>query len=278
VSKRPRPGRLVLLGHPVAHSLSPLFQQAALDALGIPLRYEALDVPPADLASVLDALRRDGAAGNVTVPHKEAVAAACVRSATAERTGAVNVFRVNADGELEGENTDVLGFVRAVEALLPSTEPLREQRVVVLGGGGAAAAVCEAAGSWPGSEVLIVARTRTRAERLAARWPALVRVADSVVEAVESLAGRVSLVVNATPVGLSGDTLPLNPRELPGGCAVLDLTYRRGTTPLVAAALRAGLPASDGRRMLVEQGAAAFEYWFGVPAPRDVMWRALEGL
>lgn len=272
------PGRLVLLGHPVAHSLSPVFQQAALDAVGIPLRYESLDVAPAELGSVLESLRQAGAAGNVTVPHKEAVAERCARSATAELTGAVNAFRVSPAGVLEGENTDVLGFVRAVEALLPSPRPLRALRMIVLGAGGAASAVCAAARTWPGSQVVLVARTRERAERLAARWAAEVRVAASVPEAIAMLEGRPSLVVNATPVGLSGDAMPVDPRDLPAGCAVLDLTYRRGATPLVDAALRAGLPTSDGRRMLVEQGAAAFEFWLGVPAPRAVMWEALERL
>lgn len=273
-----RPSRLVLLGHPVAHSFSPVFQQAALDALGIPLRYELLDVAPAGLEAALERLRRAGAAGNVTVPHKAAVAALCRRSATAELTGAVNAFRVGADGGLEGENTDVLGFVRAVEALLPTRGPLRELRLVVLGAGGAAAAVCAAAQSWPGSQVVLVARTQRRAEALAARWPGTVRSADSVHAALDALEGRADVAVNATPIGLSGDAMPLDPRALPAGCAVLDLTYRRGVTPLVAAALRAGLPASDGRRMLVEQGAAAFEFWFGQPAPREVMWEALERL
>ena len=75
----PLPGRLVLLGHPVSHSLSPRFQNAALRAAGIPLRYEALDVAPDALATMLAELAAQNASGNVTIPHKEAVAALCTR-------------------------------------------------------------------------------------------------------------------------------------------------------------------------------------------------------
>jgi shikimate dehydrogenase len=112
------PGRLVLLGHPVAHSLSPVFQNAALEAAGIRLTYDAVDVPPATLTATLDQLARVSAAGNVTVPHKLAVARACVRlTAEAERVGAVNTFAIR-DGVLVGHNTDIAGFTQAARDLL----------------------------------------------------------------------------------------------------------------------------------------------------------------
>jgi hypothetical protein len=111
------PGRLVLLGHPVRHSLSPRFQNAALRAAGIPLAYEALDVHPDALGNVLIQLRSENAAGNVTVPHKAAVAAACDRqTGTAIRTGAVNTFWCDGT-RLVGDNTDVAGFRAPPSAL-----------------------------------------------------------------------------------------------------------------------------------------------------------------
>jgi shikimate dehydrogenase len=112
------PGRLVLLGHPVSHSLSPRFQNAALRAADIPLVYEALDVAPDALATTLTDLGRQNASGNVTIPHKEAVAALCVRrSALADRCGAVNTFWHD-EGALVGDNTDVGGVDAIAQALL----------------------------------------------------------------------------------------------------------------------------------------------------------------
>jgi hypothetical protein len=134
-------GRLVLLGHPVAHSLSPRFQNAALTAAGIPLRYEALDTPPDTLASVLDALISERAAGNVTIPHKEAVHARCdLRTPMAERVGAVNTFWCTLDGRLCGDNTDVSGFAAAARALLGDAAPTG-LAIALVGAGGSAAAV-----------------------------------------------------------------------------------------------------------------------------------------
>ena len=137
------PTRLVLLGSPVAHSLSPLFQNAALESAGLPVRYEALDVAPDRLCDLLEELAREGAAGNVTVPHKEAVFARCVtRSVIAERVGAVNTFW-SVSGQLHGDNTDVGGFARTAGALVG--EGGATSRIALLGAGGAAAAVCVAA-------------------------------------------------------------------------------------------------------------------------------------
>lgn len=263
------PGRLVLLGHPVAHSLSPRFQNAALRAAGIPLVYEALDVPSAGLAEVLGRLRAARAAGNVTVPHKAAVAAACDRlTGSAERTGAVNTF-VHEGTALLGDNTDVAGF-RAMARILLGEEP-RGIRVGLLGAGGGAAAVCAAVSGWEGSRVVAFARGAARLAALAARFQGLVTVASSEEAAVRAA----DVVVNATPVGLSGDAVPLPVDRLPRDAAVMDLAYRPGETPWVRAARAAGLRAADGREMLIEQGAHAFERWFGFPPDRAVMRAAL---
>src|SRR5688572_13087235 len=102
----PRPSRLVLLGHPVGHSLSPRIQNAALRSAGIPLEYVAVDVPPRALDATLDDVIATGAAGNATIPHKESVAGRASLTPLARRVGAVNTFWVE-DRALHGDNTDV---------------------------------------------------------------------------------------------------------------------------------------------------------------------------
>ncbi len=263
------PGRLVLLGQPVAHSLSPTFQNAALSAAGIPLQYEALDVAPADLVSMLGLLRDARAAGNVTAPHKEAVFAWCSRrTPIAERVGAVNNFWTENE-QLIGDNTDVGGFDAAVERLLGG--PPAGLRVGLLGAGGAAAAVCAAVERWADSEIVIHARTPERAEQLAARFSSIATAVQSEMHAVEG----VSLLVNATPLGLDGGLMPVAPGMIPDATAVLDLTYRKGRTPWIKSCRSRGLRADDGLPMLIEQGALAFERWFGQAPDREVMWRSV---
>ncbi len=116
--RRPPPERLVLLGHPVAHSRSPQMHNAALAAAGIRARYEALDVAPEQFDSTVRELVREGAAGNVTIPHKERMYAACATlSPIARRVGAVNTWWVDDDGALSGDNTDVGGVHEAVRRL-----------------------------------------------------------------------------------------------------------------------------------------------------------------
>lgn len=272
MSARSTPRRLLLLGHPVAHSLSPVFQNAALEAAGVDVRYEALDVPPAQLAVTLGRVRADGLAGNVTAPHKVAVHDACDRrTADAERVGAVNTFWTES-GRLVGDNTDVEGLEAALAAL--GVGALGGTTIWLIGGGGAAAAVVEVARR-VGAVVTIAGRTAARAEVLRRRAPETV----GAVVSPESLDGRtpaapVALVVNATPVGSDGASMPLPAERVPPGAAVLDLVYRSGgTTPWVAACRARGHRADDGRTMLLAQGAAAFTRWFGV-APDLARMRA----
>lgn len=271
-----RPTRLVVLGHPVGHSLSPTFQQAALDALGIPLRYERLDVAPPRLPDALAALRAAGAAGNITIPHKQAALALCDRvTPLAERVGAVNTFWTDAEGRLHGDNTDVGGFDAALRALV--ARPLDGLRVLLLGSGGAALAVREALRQWPGAELYVAARRREAAEELLRPLGARGHVVAADAEALRRALREVDVVVNATPLGLHpDDRMPLDPALLEPHQVALDLTYRaEGTTAWIAACRARGLAADDGLSMLVEQGALAFERWFGLTAPRAVMRAAI---
>lgn len=263
------PGRLVLLGHPVAHSLSPLMHNAALRRARLPFEYEALDVPPAQLATVAALLAEANGAGNVTVPHKEAFAASCSsRSPVAERVGAVNTFWTE-NGVLIGDNTDVGGFDAAVRRHFGF--PAAGAVVALFGAGGSAAAVLAAVERWEGARARIVARSRPRAEALAARFSRVASVAENAASALEGA----TLVVNATPLGLVTNDLPVEPALIPAGADVYDLTYRRGDTPLVHACRARGLRAADGLAMLVEQGALSFERWFGAAPDRQAMWDAV---
>jgi shikimate dehydrogenase len=261
------PGRLVLLGHPVSHSLSPVFQNAALAAAGISLRYEPLNVPADSLAAVLTDARAHRWAGNVTVPHKGAVYAACATlTPVAARARAVNAFQANPDG-LHGHNTDVEGIRAAVRHLL-GRDPT-DSSIGVIGAGGAAAAVLTAVETWAGCKALVTNRSRSRLDKLVAEFRSIARASD-----VDEIAGQADIVINATSLGLQpNDPLPIDPRTVRNDAAVLDLVYSRGTTRLVREARARGLRSADGLRMLVAQGAAAFEWWFGLTPDRELMWQ-----
>lgn len=269
------PRTLVLIGHPVSHSLSPRFQNAALHAAGIALEYTIRDVPPAELERVAAELRDTGAAGNVTIPHKQRMAELCDRiTDVASRVGAVNAFWVEHDApggapQLVGGNTDVHGVAVALERLLDG--PPRNARVLLLGAGGAAAGVLAALERWPGNQVAVRNRDRARAERLVARFGSGVQCSDDARDVEQA-----DIVINATSLGLHpGDALPCDPARLRADARVLDLVYRRGGTEWVRAARARGLRAEDGMVMLVEQGAAAFELWLGITPDRGVMWSSL---
>jgi shikimate dehydrogenase len=278
------PKRIVLLGTPVSQSVSPLFQNAAIRAAGIDARYEALEVTADALESVVAGFRHDAAsttgttdrtavAGNVTIPHKARFAELCDRlSPIASRVAAVNTFWFE-DDSLVGDNTDVRGFSHAVRHLLGAVP--RRLTIGVIGAGGAAAAVVAAVEEWEECHVLLWNRTVDRAEELAARFRSVARVVDAA-----TLAEEADLVVNAIPVsrdsgGVEGS--PIDVQRLERARAVLDLVHQRGGTSLVHAARARGLAAADGLEMLLEQGALAFERWFGVEPDRQAMRGAVDG-
>jgi shikimate dehydrogenase len=264
------PKRLVLLGHPVAHSISPRFQNAALRAAGIPLAYELVDVAPEALDKMIASLAMECGAGNVTIPHKEQFARRCARlMPLAARVGAVNVFW-HEQGELVGDNSDVGGAELVIRALVGDRLP--HARVAVIGAGGGAAAVLCALERCGVAEARIYNRDMTRAHALANRFSPLAHAVASMGDALSDA----SLVVNTTPLGLhEGDAMPVAIEQLPKGSAVFDLAYAAGETAWVKTARAAGHRAADGEGMLVEQGAIAFERWFGFAPDRNVMWKAM---
>jgi shikimate dehydrogenase len=263
-----RPKRLVLIGRSLGHSLSPTFQNAALQQAGLQMRYEPVDIPASALDDVFQELCEQEAAGNVTVPHKQAVFARCDRlMAVAKRAEAVNTFWFE-HGELVGDNTDVAGFDAAVRQLL-QCDP-RGLTIGLLGAGGAAAAALTAIESWADCRALVHNRTMDRAVALSKRFSSVAEPSDA-----ELLATKADLVVNATTMGLRDDAFPIDPTRLRPSAMALDMVYRRGETAWVHAVRARGLRAMDGLVMLIEQGAAAFEQWLGFPPDRDAMWRSV---
>ncbi|MBW3552484.1 MAG: shikimate dehydrogenase [Gemmatimonadetes bacterium] len=268
--------RLVaLLGDPVAHSLSPHFQNAAFAAAGVDAVYLALRCDGSAFPGLLRGIAGAGGAGNITVPHKTAaVPLLDVATPVVERTGACNTFW-SEDGRVHGDNTDVEGFAAACRALIGAPAGAR---ALVLGAGGAARAAVAALLEGRADAVHVLNRTIETARALAtALDPGGRRVI--VLPSREPLRREgYDLVVNATSLGIDdADPFPLD-LELPARVgAVLDLVYRPGGTPWTAEAARLRVPAADGTEMLLQQGAAAFVRWFDRAAPVEVMRAALAG-
>ncbi len=262
--------RLVLIGHPVSQSLSPVMHNAALEAKGWTVRYEAMDVAPEDLDAAVSNLARTNCGGNITVPHKKAAMHSMrVISDLAHAVGVVNTFWGDGYGALDGDNTDVAGFEGAVRDLLG--EIPSNLRVAVLGAGGSAAAALTAIDGWTGATASVHARDLARAMSTRMRHNVVVRACSM----RDPCLSDADLVVNATPIGMGTDELPAEIERIRPGAAVLDLVYARNETAFVRAAREAGHPASDGLRMLLHQGVAAFSLWFHEEPDQAVMWNAL---
>lgn len=263
--------RLVIIGHPVSQSLSPVMHNAALAAKGWDLRYERLDVLPENLNETLALFARTRCGGNITVPHKKtALASMRVVSDIAHKVGAVNTFWGDGYGALDGDNTDVSGFESAVRELLGDIPS--GLRVAVLGAGGAAAAALTAIDSWPSATATVHARDLARAMSAQMRHSAVVRACSM----RDPCLSDADLVVNATPIGMGNDDIPIDTSQIRSGAAVLDMVYAKNETRLVRDARDAGHKSVDGLRMLLHQGVAAFRLWFNEDPDSDIMWNALE--
>lgn len=254
---------LGVVGDPVRRSLSPELHNAVIRRLGERFLYLPFASP--DVRPVLDLLRRGDIRGlSVTIPHKESVVALLDRvEADAERVGAVNTI-VRQGGELVGWNTDLLA-ARQILAELPG-DP--DAPAAVLGAGGAARAVVAALRE-RGRRVLVVNRNEARGRRLAERLGA--EFAGTVPPALDGRGAR--LLVNATPLGSQGETIPGLP-VLGPEWSVLDLAYRRGPTPLEIEAKRSGAAVVGGLEFLVRQAAAQFVHWTGRQVPLELYRQA----
>ncbi len=269
--------RVVLIGHPVAHSLSGAMQQAAFDQLGIDARYELWDRPPIALAETIEELRSDEFLGaNVTIPHKERVVPLADRlTDEAHVTGAVNTL-TREGRKLVGHNTDVPGFKVALDQLVGRQKMPRH--AIVLGAGGGARAVVYGLIREGFQRIVVFNRHLHRAEGMVRHFSRSaahmeLRAMPWHESIIEAELAKTRVLVNATSIGLNADESPIPSEILPPDLMVLDLIYAR--TRLLRDAAAAGCTVSDGETMLLHQGAASFSLWTGQPAPLDTMGEAL---
>jgi shikimate dehydrogenase len=270
-----------LIGKPLAHSISPAFQQAALDHLRIDARYELWETEQDALGERVAGVRDAGCLGaNVTVPYKELVIPLLDEvDPLAGRIGAVNTI-VNRDGRLCGYNTDMTGFARA----------LREEGgfdasgayVVLLGAGGAGRAATMALIQGKAASITITdilpERAQTLAKDLAGQGETVLRGVPAIDDKLTAALSSCQLLVNCTPIGMRHSKqehdLPISSELIPAGALVFDIIYNPLETRLLAEAKKRGARTLAGLSMLVYQGAASFELWTDVQAPVDVMFEA----
>ena len=259
---------LAVIGHPVAHSRSPVMQTAALTEMGLAgeWTYGALDVAPEDFEAEVAELAVAGeyVGVNVTVPHKEAALAMADEASEAARAiGAANTLSFK-DGQITADNTDAEGLLRSLPQLP------EEGSVLVLGAGGAARAAIWALAD-AGLDVHVWNRTTERAEAVAAELDART--------VVEPDPANYALIVNTTAVGLAGEdtfeALPLSPDSFSPGQVVLDMVYADEPSALLAAAGAAGATTVDGLEMLVQQGALSLRIWTGEDPDVEAMRNAV---
>ncbi len=258
----PRSTRLGVLGWPVAHSLSPALQNAALEAVGLRgWRYQLLPVPPELFAETVRALPAAGFRGaNVTLPHKRAaLELADEATPRASAIGAANTLVFTEGAATEADNTDAPALIEAL--------PLKAagRTALVLGAGGSARAAVWALLDAGAEEVLVWGRTPDRASQLCKQLGA-----TPVQRPVPA-----NILVNCTPVGMDA-TGELPVRASDYDC-VVDFVYAPGDTVLVRAARERAIPVVDGLDLLVRQGALSFEQFTGHPAPVEVMRQAVRG-
>ena len=280
--------KFAVLGHPVAHSLSPTMHAANFASIGFDATYEKFDVEPEKLADFIKQKQAEGYSGlNITVPHKIAVIPLLDRlDESVKRYGACNTIKFEEDGTLSGYNTDVIGFVTGLSAHGFS---IKGKKVVIIGCGGAGSALATCT-CYEGAAELKVADLRAESvTNLVEKLQGLgLGTAVSGLEVLDGTASdaqkaiwgeaakEADLVVNATPMGIH----PGEPPALPPDCFhpgqfVLDIVPTKDFPPTAAAAVKAGATATDGLEFLVGQGAKSFEIWTGVTADRKAMLAAI---
>jgi shikimate dehydrogenase len=276
-----------VIGFPIRHSLSPVFQQAAFDFHGIAAQYEAWETPPEMLVAAVERLRRpDHLGANVTVPHKQAVMAMLDDvHPLARRIGAVNTI-VNQDGRLVGYNTDAAGFLQGLER--EAGYGVADKRALVVGAGGAARAVAFALLEGGVADLAIANRRPERAAALASDLqaqgsPVAIESLGTGFDDLSMAVAKADLLVNATSVGMrhtaEEGASPVPPPLLRRDLFVYDLVYNPPETVLLRAAAAIGAPALNGLPMLIYQGAEAFTLWTGRQAPIGLMFeRAKEAM
>ena len=285
------PVRLGIFGDPVAHSLSPQMQNAALRACEIDMQYARFHIRTNELRSALLFLRSLDFVGiNVTVPHKIAAFKQVGETdESAARPQAVNTIRVR-DEKLIGSNTDGEGFLRAIRTEF--SIDLRDLRVMIIGaGGGTGRAIAWQCALESCERLVLVNRTLEKANALAEQLrpflsdarvlgPATRLEAVALDEsAMRVQLADIDLIVNATPLGMNpSDPTPVPARLLAPHHIVFDCVYGSSKTALLRAATEVGARGANGFSMLLHQGALSFSTWFDREAPIEAMRAALYAL
>lgn len=255
-----------VIGHPIAHSRSPLIHNFWLKQYGIDGRYDPIDVAPDDLAAFADRCSAgEFVGGNVTIPHKEKIFRLCDQiDDKARLIGAVNTLICN-DGAISGWNTDWLGFAANLDEKAPGWDDAAET-AIVLGAGGAARAIIVALLQRGFRNIHILNRSEPRARQLAQELGTPQQIVKGcALSSFDKLAPQADLVVNTTSIGMhhtrfDGMDLALLPKH----AVVTDIVYIPLITPLLADARALGLQTVDGLGMLLHQAAPGFQAWFGV--------------
>ncbi|MBD2091792.1 shikimate dehydrogenase [Microcoleus sp. FACHB-1515] len=266
---------LGVIGHPIAHSLSPVMHNAAIAHLGLDFVYLPLPVPPDRLAQAIEGFDAIDLQGfSVTIPHKQAIMPLLQEiSPTAKTIGAVNTV-ARTDRGWFGTNTDAIGFLAPLRELNRSW-----RRAVILGNGGAARAVVAGCQTLGCAEIQVVGRDRSKLDAFRTSWPENLPLTVHAWFDLPTLLPQADLLVNTTPIGMhpNSDRSPLEALDrLSDTAIVYDLIYTPRPTLLLQQAQARGLRAIDGLEMLVQQGAAALELWIKQPVPVEVMRQALE--
>jgi shikimate dehydrogenase len=279
--------QVALVGYPVSHSLSPIMQKAAFDALHIEASYVLWETQQDQLAGKIASIRSSGMLGaNVTIPYKEDVMQLVDEcDPLAARIGAINTI-VNHDGRLYGYNTDAPGFITALKEFDAYPFDCTGKKVVILGTGGAARAAAVGLLEKGIDEVMLLGRTEAHLQNIVRHLNTFSVKIDRITHIRGALFGypearkflsNADLVVNATPIGLkvNDSKLLIDVNVLPITALVMDMIFNPSFTPLLRTARAHGCQVLNGLSMLLYQGALAFELWTGCPAPIEIMQNAI---
>ncbi len=281
--------KLGLLGHPLAHALSPTLQSAALQFAGIKGEYRLFDIEPTAFDHGVKEILAGGVKGfNITIPYKQRIyRMANGYTSDASQVGAVNTVKVESDGKLTGHNTDVIGFKLAFVEAFGDSVISDQTTALIIGAGGGAKAVVIALAQLGCKNIKIKGRDPHKVHSFITEMESNLaqatgnNIAISLCENDQENLAQLSLVVNASPLGLKDEPAPewLNQliNKLNDQCLCFDLVYGKdGNMPMFTElALRRKLKAIDGLPMLVHQARYAFEFWTGVMVPSAIMYDAL---
>lgn len=269
---------LGVIGYPIAHSLSPVIQNAAIEKANIDYTYIAMPIAPEDLQTAVNGLKAAGFVGfNVTIPHKVAIMQYMDEiDEAAKIIGAVNTVAIR-DGKFYGYNTDAIGFINP---LIKANFSLQNKTVVILGAGGACRAIICGLIQHGAKNIVLGVRNQAKGQKLADSFADLqeVQAFDWHDEQFINWLGRADLLVNTTPLGMEPnvDTMPpIYWEDVNKTAFVYDIVYIPAETKFLREAKANGHQTLNGEKMLAEQGAAALHYWTGAEIDGDYMAQVL---